>query len=75
MKMNNPERTIKLFITGTQGTEVKEVTLEEARKVLKQTYADAVGGFVANHKTGEIISEITPDIDELIVIDHLIGGG
>jgi hypothetical protein len=69
------ERTIKMFITGTQGTEVKEVTLAEARKVLEHTYADPVGGFVANRKNGEIISEITPDIDEVIIIDHLIGGG
>jgi hypothetical protein len=69
------ERRIKLYITGTEGTDVKEVSLEEAQKVVAQTYADAVGGFVANRKNGEIISQITPDIDELIIVDHVIGGG
>ena len=69
------ERRIKLYITGVDGTEVKVVSLEEAQKVLQQTYADAVGGFVANRKNGEIISQITPDIDELIIVDHVIGGG
>ncbi len=73
--MNNPERKVKLFITGISGAEVKEVTLSEAEKVLKGVYADTVGGFVVNRKTGEIISEISPDIDELIIVDHLIGGG
>jgi hypothetical protein len=64
-----------MFVTGLQGTEVKEVSLEEAKKVLGRIYADPVGGFVSNRKNGEIISEITPDIDEIIIIDQLIGGG
>ncbi len=75
MDASKSDRKIKLYITGTQGTEVKEVSLEEAERVVKHTYADPVGGLVANRKNGEIISEITPDIDELVIIDHLIGGG
>jgi len=71
----NRERKIKVYITGSRGTQVKEVCLAEAENIVKKTYADPVGGLVANHKTGEIISEITPEVDELIIIDHAIGGG
>ncbi len=69
------DRKIKLYITSSWGTEVKEVSLEEAEKVVKSTYADPFGGFVVNRKNGEIISEITSDIDEVVIIEHLIGGG
>ena len=51
------------------------MSLAEAEKMVKHTYADPVGGLVANRKTGEIIAEITPGIDEVVIIDHLIGGG
>ena len=69
------DRKIKVYFTGTKGTEVKEVSLVEAEKVLKDTYADPVGGFVANKKTGEIIWEINRNVEEILVIDQIIGGG
>jgi hypothetical protein len=71
----NLERKIKVYITGTKGTEVKEVSLAEAGKILKDTYADPVGGLVANKKTGEIIWKISRDVEEILVIDQIIGGG
>jgi hypothetical protein len=64
-----------VYITGTKGTEVKEVSLAEAEKILKDTYTDPVGGFVVNKKTGEIIWEINRDVEEILVIDQIIGGG
>ncbi len=53
---------------------VKEVTLQEAQQILENIYTDPTGGVVANGKTGEIISQIGPNIDEIVVIQHMLGG-
>jgi hypothetical protein len=49
--------------------------LEEAEKMLNETYADPIGGLVVNQETGQVIGEISPEIKELLIIDHMIGGG
>jgi len=68
-------RMIKVHIWGKNGTEIKEVSLEEARKMIKEVYADPMGGFVVDRETGQVITEINPDIKELAIIDQMIGGG
>ncbi len=69
------ERMIKVHLQGSSGIITKEVTLQEAEKILKDTYADPRGGLVSDHKTGEIIWEIGPNVEEVFIIDHMIGGG
>lgn len=68
-------RLIKVHISGRNGVEVKEVDFREAERLLKETYADPMGGLVADKKTGEVIWDIGPDVEELYIIDHIIGGG
>jgi len=68
-------RMIKMHILGRNGLEIKEVDLQEAERILKETYADPLGGLVADGKTREIIWGIGPDVEELFVIDQMIGGG
>lgn len=68
-------RMIKVHVLGRSGTEIKEVSLEEAEKILKETYADPLGGIVADKKTGEMIWEIGPDVEELFIINEVLGGG
>ena len=68
-------RTIKVHVSGRHGTEIKEVNLREAERLLKETYADPMGGFAADKGTGEVIWEIGPEVEELLIIDHIIGGG
>ena len=68
-------RIIKVHISGRSGVEVKEVNLQEAERLLKETYADPVGGLVADRRTNEVIWEIGPDVEELFIIDHILGGG
>jgi hypothetical protein len=68
-------RTIKVHIFGRHGLEIKEVSLKEAKRILRETYADAMGGLVADRKTGKVIWEIGPDVEELSIVDHMIGGG
>ena len=68
-------RMIKVHTLGRNGTEIKEVSLQEAERILKDTYADPLGGLVADRRTGEVIWEIGPNIEELFIVDHMIGGG
>ena len=66
------ERKIRVrFASGAE----KEVTLEEAREILDETYRDPLGGLVANGKTDEVIYRIDPDVEEIVVLDTIIGGG
>jgi hypothetical protein len=68
-------RMIKVFIFGRNGLVKREVSLEEAEAILQKTYADSLGGLVADRRTGEVISEIGPDVQELLVIGHMMAGG
>lgn len=66
------ERTIKVrFLTG----ESKEVSVEEAKRILDETYNDPFGGLVADGKSNEVISQIGPGVEEIIVLETMIGGG
>jgi len=66
------ERTIKVhFFTGKS----KEVSVEEAKKILEEIYNDPLGGLVADGKTNEVIWQIGPDVEEIIVLEMMLGGG
>lgn len=67
-------RTIKVHGLGGNGSriEVRDVELDEARRILED--ARKPGWFVVNAKTQEIIWEIGPEIEEIIVYGP-IGGG
>ncbi len=58
----------------TPGAEVWEVTVEESKKILEDTYKDPMGGVVADLTTGEVIWSIGPDVTEIIIVEP-IGGG
>jgi hypothetical protein len=73
--MNGLTRAIKVSVLGRNGLETKEVCLEEAEKILKESYADPMGGLVYDGRTGEVIGEIGPNVREIVIIDHMIGGG
>jgi hypothetical protein len=68
-------RMIKVYIMGRSGLEENEVSLDEAETILEETYADSLGGLVADRRTGEVIWKIGPDVEELFIVDHAIGGG
>jgi hypothetical protein len=66
------ERKIRVrFASGGE----KEVTVEEARRILGETYSDPLGGLVADGKNNEVIYRIDLDIEEIVVLDTIIGGG
>jgi hypothetical protein len=66
-------RKIKVRTIGS--TEIREVTIQEAEKILEDTYNDPVGGLVADARTGEIIYKIKPDVEKIIIMEQMLGGG
>ena len=54
--------------------EVREVTIQEAEKIAEDTLRGPVTGFVVDTKAGEIISQIGPNTEEILIIKD-IGGG
>ena len=71
-KNNEMSRIIKVYGPGVADREVREVTLEEAMNIMKNTID--IGSIVVNPKTNETIWEIGPEIDEIEIIEF-IGGG
>jgi len=66
-------RMIKVRTIGSG--EVREVTIQEAEKIVEDTYNDPVGGLVADEGTGEIIYRIGPGIEEIVILEQMLGGG
>ncbi len=64
--------TIKVQSLGDSEVETKEVSLEEAKRIMKEAYAR--GSLVVNKRAGEVIDEITPDVEEVLIVDA-VGGG
>lgn len=63
---------LKVYRTGDRGIEIEEVDIEEAKKILAEAMAE--GRVVVNKGNGEVISELEPDVEELLIVD-IIGGG
>jgi hypothetical protein len=66
-------KTVRVRVMGAG--ETREVSFEEAREILEKTYNDPLGGLVADARTGEIIWQIGPDTEEIVIIEQMIGGG
>ncbi len=67
---------VRMITVRTLGVrEAREVTAYEAEKILQDTYNDPMGGMVADAKTGEVIHRISPEIEGIIIIEQMLGGG
>jgi hypothetical protein len=66
-------RKIKVRVLGTR--EVREVTIQEAERILEETYNDPMGGLVADARTGEVIYKIGPHIEQIVIMEQMLGGG
>ena len=65
-------RTIKVHRLAENASEKREVSVEEAEKILQEAYAR--GNIVVNKQMGEVIDEITPDVEEIILVQVVAGG-
>ena len=66
---------VRIHIWDRDGLKVTEVDLDEARRLVNETYADAMGGFVVDRKTGRAIGEIDEDVEEILIVTEILGGG
>ena len=66
-------RKIKVRTLGSR--EIREITIQEAEKILEETYNDPVGGLVADARTGEVIYKINPNIEQIVIMEQMLGGG
>ena len=67
------EKLITVRVMGKK--ETKQVTLEEARKIMEQVLDDPIGGIVANAKTRQVIWKLESDVDEILIMEKMFGGG
>lgn len=65
-------QTIKVYRLGDRGTEVEEVNLEEAERLVEEAYAQ--GRLVVDKREGVVIHKIGPKVEELLLIDETGGG-
>jgi len=52
--------------------EPQEVDIQEAERILEHAYNS--GELVVNGRTNEIILELSPNVDELLIVPMLFGG-
>ena len=65
-------RTIKINQMGRGGMEIKEVGLDEAKLIMED--AATWGWLVSDAKTQEVIWEIGPEVEEIMIVGMLGGG-
>ncbi len=65
-------QTIKITRFANEGVEVKEVSPGEAKSIVEK--ATSEGRLVINKRIGEVIDELTPDIEEILIIEAAGGG-
>ncbi len=64
---------IRVRTIGQEG--VREVSLQEAQRLLQETYDDPMGGLIADAATGEVIWQIGPDVEAITIMEQMLGGG
>lgn len=66
----------KLITVRVMGKkDARQVTREEAMKIMEEVYDDPIGGLVANAKTRQVIWKLEPDVDEILIMEKMFGGG
>jgi len=63
---------VKIKIASETGTEIKEVSVQEAERILDEAY-DA-GAVVTNAETGEVIFCVGANVEEIAITRILAGG-
>ena len=67
------EKLITVRVMGKK--ESRKVTRQEALKIMEQDWEDPIGGLVANGKTRQVIWKLEPDVDEILIMEKMFGGG
>ena len=65
-------KTIKITRFANEGLEVKEVGIAEAKRMVAE--ATSKGRLAVDKRKGEVIDDVTPDIEEIMIIEAAGGG-
>jgi len=68
------ERIVKVHYFFAKG-ETKEVSEEEAKRILSETYSSTYGGLIVDVKTNKVIYQINSDVEEIVVLEGFADGG
>lgn len=71
-KVSSRTNKVKVYKTNNTGMEIEEVNIERARQILLE--ARGKGRVVIDKKIGEVIEDLKPNTEELLIIDLLDGG-
>lgn len=63
---------VKVYRPGDRGREFEEVEVDEAKRIIAE--ARAKGRLVINKGIGEVIEDLKPDVEELLIVDIVEGG-
>ena len=67
------DKLITVRVMGKK--ETRKVSRQEALKIMEQVWEDPIGGLVANGKTRQVIWKLEPDVDEILIMEKMFGGG
>ena len=63
---------VRVYRSGDKGIEVEEVDMEAAKKIVKE--ACSQGRCVIDKKNGTVVEDVSPDVEELLIVDIVEGG-
>ncbi len=63
---------IKVYRSGDRGIEVEEVDIEKAKKIIGE--ARTRGRCILDKKIGEVIEDLKPGVEEILIVDIVEGG-
>jgi len=63
---------VKVYRSGDRGIEVEEVDVEGAKKII--TEARVEGRCIIDKKIGEVIEDLKPGVEEILIVDIVEGG-
>jgi acetylglutamate kinase len=65
-------RKLKVYVSGDRGIEVEEVDADRARQLIEE--AKAQGRCIIDRKVGEVIEDLKPGVEEVLIFDIVEGG-
>jgi hypothetical protein len=65
-------RKVKVYVSGDRGIEVEEVDADGAKKLIEE--ARAQGRCIIDKKIGEVIEDLKPGVEEILIFDIVEGG-
>ncbi len=63
---------VRIYTSGDRGIEVEEVDIEAAKKIVEE--ARNQGRCIVDKKIGEVIQDIEPNVEEVLIFDIVQGG-